>query len=42
MKIEIPDNIANWMFAFIYIEICAIICTLLGWGIGELLIKITG
>ena len=42
MKIEIPDNIANWMFALMYIEVCAIIGALLGWGIGKLVIKITG
>lgn len=30
MKIEIPDNIANWMVALMYIETCAIIGALLG------------
>ena len=42
MKIEIPDGIAKGIFALMYIEVCAIIGALLGWGIGELLIKITG
>ncbi len=41
MKIEISDNIANCMFALMYIETCAIIGALLGCGIGELIIKIT-
>ena len=42
MKIEIPDNIAKLIFGLMYVEVCAIIGALLGWGIGELVIKIVG
>lgn len=40
MKIEIPDNIAKIIFGLMYIEVCAVIGTLLGWGIAELILML--
>ena len=42
MKIEIDNNIVQIIFGLMYVEVCAIIGALIGWGIVELVVKIAG
>ena len=42
MKIEIDNNIVQIIFGLMYVEVCAVIGALIGCGIVELVIKITG
>ena len=36
MKIEIDNNIVQIIFGLMYVEVCAVIGALIGWGIAEL------
>ena len=42
MKIEIDDKIVQIILGLMYVEGCAVIGALIGWGIVELIIKIAG
>ena len=40
MKIEIDNNIVLIIFGLMYVEVCAVIGALIGWGISELFLML--
>ena len=40
MKIEIDNNIVQIILGLMYVEVCAVIGALIGWGIAELFLML--
>lgn len=40
MKIEIDNNIVQIIFGLMYVEVCAVIGVVIGWGIAELFLML--
>lgn len=40
MKIEIDNNMVQIIFGLMYVEVCAVIGAIIGWGISELFLML--